>query len=73
MAHRPYPNSDRALRQLGRHERPAAASLSGAEQLENAAAVLSMSGVSARELSERWQGALDDPRYRLGEYRLSTR
>lgn len=63
MAYRPYPNADRALRQLARHEQPAPV-----VELP----CLRPIGESSEQLRQSTQRAVEKG-FGLGEYRLSTR
>lgn len=64
MAHRPYPNADRALRQIDRH-RPSAPVMPMPECLRPMADSLAQLRVNAQRVAEEGFG--------VDEYRLSTR
>jgi hypothetical protein len=59
VIHRPYPNPDRALRQLDRHARSASTTPSfGGAQFAEGLAALAKAGWTARDLTRHWQGML---------------
>lgn len=67
MAHRPYPNRDRALRQLARHAPPAAAVIQTAECLRPMLDSLAKLRADVQGIIVTSAG------FAVGEYRMSTR